>query len=81
MSKVIDLSSFVGRSIEQFSPAEWRKLHGLWAALEIYTQSTVPLRFVAAVGASVEACVDALQRDGFDPRTYEFVPLRSPLPL
>ena len=76
-----DPSRFLGRAPERLGPAEWRELRGLWAAFEIYTPETTPLRRIAALGRSAEECMSALAARGLDPRQYEYIPLRSPLPF
>lgn len=81
MPSLTDTSRFLGRAPERFGTAEWRAVSGLWAAFEIYTPETTPLRRIEALGGSVEECVSSLAARDLDPRKYEYIPLRSPLPL
>lgn len=73
-----EYSRYIGRAPEQLKPAEIRSLHGVWAALEIYTPQTTPLRVIEALGASPSECMQALAARGLDPRQFEYVPLRAP---
>ena len=70
-----------GTDVRDLSERKWRELRGLWAAFEIYTPETTPLRRIAALGRSAEECMSALAARGLDPRQYEYIPLRSPLPF
>lgn len=81
MTKSLDAAAFIGRSPETLSRSEWRRVHGAWAAFELYSPETTPLRRIVALGASVEECARQLKDKGLDPRNYEFIPLISPLPL
>jgi hypothetical protein len=75
-----DTSRFLGRAPERLNAADWRQLAGFWAAFEIYTPSTTPLRQIAALGKSVDECASSLASRHLDPRHYEYIPLHSPLP-
>jgi hypothetical protein len=77
----LDPSRFLNRPPESFNPSEWRAVHGLWAAFEIYTSQTVPLHRIRALGASASECMQTIATEGLDARNFEYVPLRSPLPL
>lgn len=72
-------SRFVGCAPERFRASDWRQVRDLWAAFEIYSPQTTPLRRIAALGRSVAECIDALAARGLDPRNYEYLPLRDPL--
>jgi len=75
-----DTSRFLGRAPERFGAAEWRAVSGLWAAFEIYTPQTTPLRRIAALGTSVAECMNSLGARALDPRQFEYIPLHSPFP-
>jgi len=72
-------SRFVGCAPERFSASDWRQVSDLWAAFEIYSPRTTPLRRIAALGRSVAECIDALAALRLDPRNFEYLPLRDPL--
>lgn len=80
MPSIIDTSRFIGRAPERFGAAEWRAVSGLWAAFEIYTPETTPLRRIEALGRSVAECVNSVAARALDPRQFEYIPLRSPFP-
>ncbi len=67
----------IGRAPERLSIDERGALAGKWVALEIYTPATLPLKRIAAIGASVVDCVAELQQQGLDPRIFEFVMIRA----
>lgn len=77
----LDTSRFLNRSPESFNPSEWRAVHGLWAAFEIYSARTTPLHRIRALGASAADCMQTLAEQGLGPTEFEYVPLLSPLPL
>lgn len=77
----LDTSRFLNRSPESFNPSEWRAVHGLWAAFEIYSAQTTPLHRIRALGASAADCMQTLAEQGLGPTEFEYVPLLSPLPL
>jgi hypothetical protein len=68
----------LGRSPEQLTIRERRRLAGQSAALEIYTPKTLPFRRIEAIGHSAEECMAALRSRGLDPRRFEFVRLAPP---
>ncbi|MGO9241251.1 MAG: hypothetical protein ACLQBJ_10620 [Bryobacteraceae bacterium] len=72
-------SRFVGCTPEGLSASDWRQVRDLWAAFEIYSPRTTPLRRIAALGRSLAECIAALAALGLDPRNYEYLPLRDPL--
>jgi hypothetical protein len=75
---VIDPRQAIGRSPESLVLEERIALAGKFAALEIYTPETLPLRRIEALGDSLEACVKILHERGLDPRRFEFVRLLRP---
>jgi hypothetical protein len=77
----LDTSRFLNRPPESFKPSEWRAVHGLWAAFEIYSSQTAPLHRIRALGATADECMQNVASEGLDARDFEYVPLRSPLPL
>jgi hypothetical protein len=77
----LDPSRFLNRPPESFNPSEWRAVHGLWAAFEIYSSQTAPLHRIRALGASATECMQTVAAEGLDASSFEYVPLRSPLPL
>ncbi len=74
-------SLYVNRSPDSFSPSEWRSVHGLWAAFELYSPQTTPLRRIRALGATSSECMGTIASQGLPVTNFEYVPLRSPLPL
>jgi hypothetical protein len=73
-------SRLLGRAPERLSAAEWHEVRNLWAAFEIYSPETTPLRRIEALGRSVAECVSSLAERDLDPRKYEYIPLRGPFP-
>lgn len=63
--------SFVGRSLDRLSIPERKQLAGKWAAFEIYTPATTPLKVIAALGASPGEVLRQLAAQGLDPRQFE----------
>jgi hypothetical protein len=72
------LDSFLGRAPESLNIAELHALHGVWAAVEVYSPATTPLKRIQALGATPESCLDQLASRGLDPRGYELIILRKP---
>ncbi len=77
----LDTSRFLNRSPDSFNPSEWRAVHGLWAAFELYSPQTTPLRRIQALGTNAAECMETLAVQGLPVTSFEYVPLRSPLPL
>jgi len=73
-----DVKSLVGREPERLTLAEHDALVGKWIAIEIYDPQRLPLRRIAAVGASVAECVADLRARGLDPERFEFILMRPP---
>lgn len=71
-------SALVGKPIEGLAAAVRWKYAGLWVALELYTPRSMPLRVIAAVGASAAACIAGLRSRGLDPARFEYQPLVQP---
>ena len=72
---MVDLNKYVGRSLEGLPLRERRALSGRWAAYELYTPATTPLRTVEAIGDSAAECMRALLGRSLDPRRFEYVQL------
>ena len=68
----------IGQPLERLAPRERIAVTGKWAAFEIYTPETLPLRRIEALGDSTEACIEQLIARGLDPARFEFV-LVAPL--
>ena len=81
MPKELDASRFLHRSPDSFQPSEWRAVHGLWAAFELYSPQTTPLRRIQALGATAAECMASIAGQGLPASNFEYVKLRSPLPL
>lgn len=73
-------TALIGRNPDQLSFAEKRRFAGTWVAFELYSPETIPLRKIAAAGASAAECAEQLAGAGHDPRQYEFQPLQPPVP-
>ena len=84
-----DLSSLLGRAVEDLSLSERWRYVGKWVAFQIYTPPhkvtrdgieyvDVRLRRIEAVGDSVEDCIARLRRRDLDPTEFEFTPLKPP---
>jgi hypothetical protein len=69
---------FVGRPMDSLSVAERWQLAGKWAATQLYSPETLPLRIIAAVGDSARDCATQLRDKGADPKEYEFLALPQP---
>jgi hypothetical protein len=72
----VDTKRYIGRSLEEVPLRERGRLAGRWAAFELYSPQTTPLRRIEALSSSVDECVRELQGRGLDPRNYEYVLLR-----
>jgi len=73
-----DVGTVVGRSQEDLTLSERFALAGKYAAFEIYTPKTLPLRRIEAVGDSAVECMKMLRARGLDPAIFEFVRLGRP---
>ena len=71
-------SNLVGRPFDGLTLAERLDHAGRWVALELYTPETLPLREIAAEGATAEECAGQLAARGLDPSKYEFQLVRPP---
>jgi hypothetical protein len=71
-------SALTGKPIDGLTAAERWKNAGVWVAIELYTPQSMPLRQIAATGASAEECMAELSARGLDPTRFEFVPLAQP---
>lgn len=71
-----NFSRYVGRSWETVPLRERVRLAGRWAAFELYSPQTTPLRKIEALGDTVDECVRALGGRGLDARGYEYVLLK-----
>jgi hypothetical protein len=73
-----DPAKAVGRAPDSLKPEEAIALAGLFAAFEIYSPETTPLRRIEAVGETPEDCIGELAARGLDPRRYEIARLKPP---
>ena len=80
MSSNTGTSRLIGRAPERLTAAELREVRNLWAAFEIYSPETTPLRRIEALGATVADCIKSLTERNLDPRKYEYIPLREAIP-
>lgn len=71
-----EVTRLIGRPIDSLSITERREAAGHFAALEIYTPQTVPLRRIEAIGKTADECVRQLAGRGLDPSQFEFVLIR-----
>lgn len=71
----MDVSKVIGRAPERLTIDERRELTGKWAAYEIYSPRTLPLRRIEAIGDSVDDCIRQLTERGLDARQFEFQPI------
>lgn len=78
MPATVDLKSFIGRAPESLEIGELNALHGVWAAVELYTPATTPLRRIEALGATPGACLEQIEARGLDARNFELMMLRRP---
>ncbi len=74
-----DWRRLTGREPERFSLKDWEAAAGKWAAFELYTPETLPLRRIRAIGETVEDCLRHLAEQGLDARKFEITQLRAPL--
>lgn len=74
----VDFQSFLGRAPESLDIGELNALHGVWAAVELYTPATTPLRRIEALGPTPAECLKQLEARGLDPRNFELMVLRRP---
>lgn len=79
MPRTADLQSFTGRAPESLTLAEINALHGVWAAVEIYSPATTPLRRMQALGVTPAECLSQLEARGLDARQHELILLRRPV--
>ena len=70
--------SVIGRSPDSLTLKERLSVTGKFAAFEIYTPKTLPLRTIEAIGDSLAECVQVLRQRGLDPKRYEFRVLKPP---
>ena len=75
---VSNLQSVLGRSPEQLTLKERFALAGKYAAFEVYTPETLPLRRIEALGESAVECIRMLRTRGLEPERFEFVRLLPP---
>jgi len=68
----------IGRSPDSLTLKERLSVTGKFAAFEIYTPKTLPLRTIEAIGDSLAECVQVLRQRGLDPKRYEFRVLKPP---
>lgn len=71
-----ELFLLIGRPLDSLSIDERKAAAGYYAALEIYTPQTLPLRRIEAVGPSAAECIAQLRARGLDPTRFEFVRLK-----
>lgn len=71
-------AAVLGRSPDELDLAQRHALAGQWIALEIYTPENLALRKIEAIGATREACLEALAARGLDARKFELEMLRKP---
>lgn len=71
-------STLVGRPFDGLTLAERLDNAGRWVALEIYSPETLPLREIAAEGASAAECAGQIAARGLDPSKYEYQLVRPP---
>lgn len=74
----VDPARAIGRAPEELPPAEACALAGWFAAIEIYSEKTRPLRRIEAIGEEPEDCLKSLAARGLDPRRFELVRLKAP---
>jgi hypothetical protein len=72
------LDTYIGRAPESLTVGELCALHGAWAAVELYSPATTPLRRIMAMGATPADCLEHLAARGLDPRQHEVLMLRRP---
>lgn len=74
----LDFKVLVGKPVDGFSLADQWRYAGVWVALELYTPQTLPVRLIAAAGASASECIAELRSQGLDPERFEYRPLVQP---
>ena len=72
------IATLVGHPIDGLTLPERMRHSGRWVALEIYTPQTLPLRTIAAEGASAAECAAQLLAKGLDASHFEFHLLQPP---
>ena len=72
-----DPQSLIGRLIDSLSIEERAACAGKFAALEVYTPQTVPVRRIEALGESALDCIRQLAGRGLEPSRFEFVRLKT----
>ena len=77
VSKIRDPKLLIGRYLDSLSIQERAATAGMFAALEIYTPATLPVRRIEALADSAAACILQLQSRGLDPSSFEFIRLKS----
>ena len=84
-----DLTSLVGRAVEDLSVAERLQYANTWIAFRLYSPPhkvtkegveyvDVRLRRIEAAGRSVEELIEQLRQRNLDPMEFEFTPLKPP---
>jgi hypothetical protein len=63
----------IGVAPERLDLQQRKLIAGKWIALELYSPKTLPLRVIAAVADSSEACAQAIHAQGKDPCQFEYV--------
>ena len=76
--KTADTKALIGKPVDGFTLADQWRYSGIWVALELYTPQTLPMRVIAAAGASASECMAQLRDHGLDPAQYEYRPLVQP---
>lgn len=74
----LDIKLLVGKPVDGFTLADQWRYAGVWVALELYTPQTLPMRLIAAAGASAGECIAQLRKQGLDPERFEYRPLAQP---
>jgi hypothetical protein len=74
----LDFKALHGRPVDGFSLADQWRYTGVWVALELYSPQTLPMRLIAAAGASASECIADLKARGLDPEKFEYRPLVQP---
>jgi hypothetical protein len=77
VSTRIDPKLLIGRFIDSLSIEERAASAGKFAALEIYTPQTLPVRRIEAIGDSAVECLLQLQSRGLDPSQFEFIRMKT----
>ncbi len=74
----LDFKALIGRPLDGFALADQWRYAGVWVALELYTPQTLPMRLIAAAGATANDCIAQLRGRGLDPERFEYRPLSQP---